>query len=87
MLFKNPDEFSLYRMKEKQLPFAYIPFGGGPRSCIGSQFATYEAMLIFSTIGKKFRLQQLNDDPVEAEPLVSLRIRGGLLMKVYKRNE
>ena len=83
--FEKPEQFSLYRMKEKHAPFAYFPFGGGPRSCIGSQFATYEAQMIFSTIGKSFHLQQLHDHPVEAEPLVSLRIKGGLLMKVHKR--
>ncbi|MCA0171937.1 cytochrome P450 [Bacillus sp. RAR_GA_16] len=85
LFFENPEQFSLYRMKEKHEPFAYFPFGGGPRSCIGSQFATYEAQLIFSTIGRSFHLQQLHDDPVQAEPLVSLRIKGGLLMKVHKR--
>ncbi len=83
--FENPDQFLLYRMKEKAAPFAYFPFGGGPRSCIGSQFATYEAQLIFSTIGKSFHLEQLHDQPVEAEPLVSLRIKGGLSMRVHKR--
>ncbi|WP_283154180.1 cytochrome P450 [Guptibacillus hwajinpoensis] len=84
--FENPEQFSIDRMKRKQVPFTYIPFGGGPRSCIGSQFATYEAQLIFATIGKRFHLQQISiDQRVEAEPLVSLRIKNGLLMNVHKR--
>ncbi|MBN8207826.1 cytochrome P450 [Bacillus sp. NTK071] len=90
--FKDPNQFDSNRFSEdntKEIqPFAYIPFGAGPRSCIGNQFATMEALLIISTIGKKFRLELMADHhSVEAEPLISLRIKNGLYMKVHERKQ
>ncbi|WP_394173906.1 cytochrome P450 [Guptibacillus hwajinpoensis] len=90
--FKEPNQFDHTRFSEERAkeiqPFAYIPFGAGPRSCIGSQLATMEAQLIISTIGKKYHLEMVaNHHPVEAEPLVSLRIKNGLYMKVHERKQ
>ncbi|WP_240420213.1 cytochrome P450 [Paenibacillus periandrae] len=65
--------------------FAYFPFGGGSRSCIGSNFAMMEATLILAAVGKRFRFRRTNSLPVQPEPLVSLRIKSGLNMEPIKQ--
>jgi cytochrome P450 len=60
--------------------YAYFPFGGGPRLCIGEQFALVEARLILATIAQSYRLRLHADQTVEPEPLVTLRQRGGITM-------
>lgn len=63
-------------------PGTYLPFGGGPRSCIGSQFAWLEAQLLLATIAQRVRLEGASSGPVVPEPLITLRPRGGLPMRV-----
>jgi len=64
--------------------FAYFPFGGGPRLCLGNQFALYEAQLILATILSRYQLRLLPGTVVTPEPLVTLRPRGDLLMTVRR---
>ena len=86
--WKQPDEFDPERFstgREAERPrFAYFPFGGGPRLCIGNQFALYEAQLILATILSRYQLRLLPGRVVVPEPLVTLRPRGGLLMTVHR---
>jgi cytochrome P450 len=66
--------------------FAYIPFGGGPRLCIGDNFALMEGPLILATVAQRYRL---NLDPsrlVKMEALVTLRPHDGLLMTAEARD-
>jgi cytochrome P450 len=65
--------------------FAYFPFGGGPRLCIGNQFALAEAQLILATILSRYQLRLLPGALVVPEPLVTLRPRGGLFMTVHRK--
>jgi cytochrome P450 len=58
--------------------FAYFPFGGGPRQCIGNVFAMTEAQLILATIAQRYRLRVVPGHPVEPEPLITLRLKHGL---------
>jgi cytochrome P450 len=68
---------------EKRLPkFAYYPFGGGPRICIGNGFATMETRLLLATIAQRRRLALAPGHRVELDPLVTLRPRGGMPMVV-----
>ncbi len=67
--------------------FAYFPFGGGPRLCLGNQFALYEAQLILATILSRYQLRPLPGTVVTPEPLVTLRPRGDLLMTVRRTPE
>ena len=67
--------------------FAYFPFGGGPRLCLGNQFALYEAQLILATILSRYQLRPLPGEVVTPEPLVTLRPRGDLLMTVRRTPE
>lgn len=67
--------------------FTYFPFGGGGRGCIGSGFAMLEAVLIIAVLARRFSFRRADNGPVRPEPLVSLRIRGGLTMIPYERGE
>jgi cytochrome P450 len=65
--------------------FAYIPFGGGPRICIGNRFAMMEAVLILATVAQRFRLEWQSDHPVVPLPSITLRPKGGVWAKVVPR--
>src|SRR5215203_4428186 len=55
------------------LDFAYLPFGGGPRICIGHRFAMMEAVLILVTMVHRFRMRLMKDRPVVPLPSITLR--------------
>jgi cytochrome P450 len=87
--FEAPDQFDPDRWSEEfvnQLPkYAYFPFGGGPRACIGNQFAMMEIVLALATIGQKFRLRLAADHEVELMPAMSLRPKNGIKVIVEMR--
>lgn len=63
--------------------YAYIPFGGGPRLCIGNNFAAAEAQLFLAMVTRRFRLEIPAGRAVTVDALVTLRPRGGLHMQVH----
>jgi cytochrome P450 len=65
--------------------FAYFPFGGGPRVCIGEGFAWMEGVLLLATIASRWRLSGTDGAPVTPAALITLRPRGGLPMRVEPR--
>jgi cytochrome P450 len=65
--------------------FAYFPFGGGPRQCIGESFAWMELVLLVATIAQRWRLQLVPGHPVVPEPVVTLRTKHGVRMTVHQR--
>jgi cytochrome P450 len=70
----------------KDLPrFAYMPFGGGPRICIGNRFAMMEAVLILATVAQQFRLEWHPDRPVQPKPSITLRPGGGVWVRLVSR--
>jgi cytochrome P450 len=70
----------------KQIPaYAYFPFGGGPRVCIGKGFAQMEAALLLATIGQQFAFRLVPGHPVEPQPSITLRPRHGLRMTLAQR--
>ena len=87
--WERPDAFDPERFSAKlsagRNRFAYFPFGGGPRLCLGNQFALYQAQLILATILPRYRLRLLPGEVITPEPLVTLRPRGDLLMTVSRR--
>ncbi len=75
----DPERFAPERVKERHR-FAYFPFGGGQRICIGRSFAIIEAQLILATIAQQYELNLVADHPIELEPLVTLRPKFGMMM-------
>ncbi len=65
--------------------FAYMPFGAGPRQCIGNHFALIEAQLIVATLAQRYRLQLVPGHEVEPWPLITLRPRFGMQMTIERR--
>jgi cytochrome P450 len=62
--------------------YAYFPFGGGPRICIGNSFATMEATLVLATVRQKFRLTSSPGYTVMPWPTITLQPKGGIFLKV-----
>ncbi|MGA2428650.1 MAG: cytochrome P450 [Candidatus Acidiferrum sp.] len=87
--FDAPEEFRPERWEGdlmKRLPrFAYFPFGGGPRQCIGNNFAVMEATLLLATIAQKFRIRLVPGHPVVPMPSITLRPRHGVRGKLEAR--
>jgi cytochrome P450 len=80
----DPTRFSAEPAAHRH-PFAYLPFSGGPRQCIGNGFATMETQLILATVAQRYRLRLAPGEVVAAEPTVTLRPRDGLKMSVQPR--
>jgi len=88
-LWERPDRFEPERFSPAHAAarprFAYIPFGAGPRICIGAAFAMEEAMLILAMIAQRYRLHLKPGFPVEPQGLITLRPRHGLRMTLERR--
>ncbi len=80
----NPDRWA-DGLADRLPRYAYFPFGGGPRLCIGHAFATMEATLVLAAVAQRFRLELLPGHPVVAETLPTLRPKYGLRMVVRRR--
>src|SRR6267378_1431407 len=87
--YDEPQAFRPERWTEdfiEQLPkYAYFPFGGGPRVCIGASFAMMEIILCLAAIGQKFRLEIDGDHPVSIFPAMSLRPKDGIKVLIKSR--
>lgn len=87
--FDNPEVFQPERWEndlEKRLTKGvYIPFGDGPRICIGKGFALMEAVLLLVTIAQKYQVSIVPDFPIVPQPSITLRPEHGLKMVLHKR--
>jgi cytochrome P450 len=87
--YPEPERFDPERWRPEaqaaRPKFAYFPFGGGARVCIGEGSAWLEGVLVLATLAQRFSLGLTSKQPVEAEPLITLRPRGGLTMLVQRR--
>jgi cytochrome P450 len=64
---------------------AYLPFGGGPRICIGNSFAMMEHAIVLATAVRHWRLESIPGLEVRTEPRITLRPKGGLPMRLMRR--
>ena len=73
--YDEPEEFRPERwLTDRDRPeYAYFPFGGGPRHCIGHRFATVEAQLLVATIAQQWDLVPMTDEPLSVRPSITLR--------------
>jgi cytochrome P450 len=87
--WENPEAFDPERFTPDRSAarpkFVYLPFGAGPRQCIGNQFAIIEAHLVLATLAQRYRLEMIAGHRVEPWPLVTLRPRHGIRMQVQSR--
>ena len=93
--FDDPDTFRPSRwdgsLRQEIPPFAYAPFGGGPRICIGRTFALLEAKLALAAIGRRFELEWLGENSEDGDPPVvpqmTLRMEEGQHFRLRERHD
>ena len=82
--WKNPESFDPERFSKANeklhTPSAYLPFGAGPRGCIGGNYAMLQILMILSVLLRKYELRLVPDQTIEARPMVILRPRHGIRM-------
>jgi cytochrome P450 len=87
-LWPDPERFDPDRFLPEAVAsrprFAYFPFGGGTRTCIGDRFATMEGVLLLASIAQRWRLRLSAGQQVAIEPLITLRAREGIKMRVER---
>ncbi len=81
--WERPEEFDPSRFQSPP-PAAYIPFGAGPRFCIGNEFAMLEAHLITVMVMQAFQLRLVPGHPVEPLPDITLRSKHGMMMTLHE---
>jgi len=88
--FQNPERFNPERWtpeaREERPKFAYFPFGGGVRVCIGERFAWMEGILAMAALAQRWKLRLKPDQRIDTLPLITLRTRYGMRMRVEPRN-
>jgi cytochrome P450 len=90
--FSDPERFDPERWREDpvrsgKIPrFAYFPFGGGPRVCVGASFAMMEATLLLAMMQQKYHLENVPGPPIELIATVTLRPKNGIRMIPQRRS-
>jgi len=80
----DPMRFSP-EQQEGRPKFAYIPFAGGPRNCIGANFAMMELQIVITMLLQAFRLELAPQPPIEREAFISIRPKNGMLFTTTAR--
>ena len=81
----DPDRFAPEAEKAIR-KHAYLPFGAGPRICIGNHFALMEGHVLLAAIASRLRFERETAALIEMEPLITLRPKGGIAMRVRRRD-
>src|SRR6516162_3656229 len=89
-LWEDPDRFDPERFSKERSAsrprFAYLPFGGGPRVCIGAQLALTEVALLVATMAQRYRLKLVPGQDIVLLHRITLRPRDGIRMQLQRRN-
>lgn len=87
-IWEDPDEFCPARFERgrKTPPFSYVPFGGGPRACIGAAFGQVEARVVLAYLLRNFSFTPLNANEIHPHMGATLEPRPGVLMQIERRN-
>ena len=80
----DPDRF-LPERRAGWHRFAYFPFGGGTKKCLGDAFAPFEAVLLMAAIGRRWRLRPAPGHRVRPDPKATLKPRGGMPLVLQAR--
>ncbi|MGA9978300.1 MAG: cytochrome P450 [Candidatus Sulfotelmatobacter sp.] len=80
----DPERFTA-EAKSRRAKFTYFPFGAGARQCIGESFAWMEGVLVLATLLQKWRLRMVPGQRVEPQPLITLRPKYGMRMRIEAR--
>ncbi|MET0593121.1 MAG: cytochrome P450 [Polyangiaceae bacterium] len=87
--FSHPDRFDPDRFRpeaEKDMVrSSYLPFGGGPRVCIGNQFALLEGQIVLATLAQRITFEPGSTREIQTEPLITLRPKNGVPLIVRRR--
>jgi cytochrome P450 len=87
--FPNPERFDPDRFRpeaEKDMVrMSYLPFGGGPRVCIGNQFALLEGQIVLAALAQRITFEAASAREIETEPLITLRPKNGVPLLVRRR--
>jgi cytochrome P450 len=86
--FPDPEAFRPERFtpeeEEKRPKLSYLPFGAGPRACIGKVFALLEARLILATVARRFRFELVPGQGLEPQPRITLVPKRGMKMRLFR---
>lgn len=80
-----PERWEKLSIKEASNRFIYFPFGGGIRRCIGEQFAWTEGVLLIAALAQKWKLRLVPEQRIALNPLMTLRPKYGMKMRIEKR--
>jgi cytochrome P450 len=87
--FPEPELFRPERFlgeAHKELPrFAYFPFGGGPRVCIGQHFAMLELVLVVARLSQSYAFETVDGEAPALQPVITLRPKGSVMLRVRQR--
>jgi len=87
--FDEPDRFRPDRWVgqgiQPRVPFSYLPFGAGPRRCMGESFAWMSGSLLLATVARRWRLRWEGNEPVAVDAFFAVRPVGGLMMRLERR--
>jgi len=87
-VWTNPETFDPARFdkeaKKGRSPFAYLPFGGGPRKCIGSSMAIVQMLMVLATLVRRYDFELASSRPVEIQPMMILHPKSAIEMRVTR---
>ena len=87
-IWENPEKFDPCRFEKEKMKamhrYAYFPFGGGPRLCIGDQFALMEMQVALPLIRKRYKFRKQDSYKLELEPLITMRPKNDIYLYIER---